>query len=107
MYLILSLICSSVISVNEAFHFEYSNNDNLNSGTYFSSVGNNVDWLAAVTIKKARSYSNSLLRNKLLRIFTLAGIISMAVYLMGVRQKTVKNNNIPIIKSLVILNLRI
>jgi hypothetical protein len=107
MYLILALICSSVILTSEAFRFEYSSNDNLSSDTYFSSVGNNVDWLAVVTIKKDDGHSNSLSRNRLLRIFTFVGIIYIAVYLVGTKQKTVKNDNIPIIKSLVILNLRI
>jgi hypothetical protein len=107
MYLILALVCSSVISATEAFRFGYSSNDNLSSSAYFSSVGNNVDWFAVVTIKKDGGYSNSLPRNRLLRIFTFAGIFSMAVYLLGAKQRTVKNDNIPIIKSLVILNLRI
>jgi hypothetical protein len=107
MYLILALIYSSAISASETFCFEHSSNDNLSSDTYLSSVGNNIDWLAVVTIKKTRNNSNSLLRNKLLRVFTLAGIISITVYLAGAKQKTVKNDNIPIIKSLVNLNLRI
>jgi hypothetical protein len=107
MYLILALICSSVILAIEIFRFEYSSNENLNSSTYFSSVGNNVDWLAVVTIKKDNGHSNSLPRNRLLHIFTFAGIIFIAVYLAGAKQKTIKNDNIPINKSFVILNLRI
>jgi hypothetical protein len=107
MYLILSLIRSSAISASEAFWFESPNNDSLGSGTYFSSVGNNLDWLAVVSIKKAKGHSDSLPRNRLLRIFTFAGLISIAVYLVGAKQKTVKNDYIPITKSLVILNLRI
>jgi hypothetical protein len=109
MYLILALICSSVISASEAFWFESQKNDGLCSSGYFSVISNNIDWLTGeiFTLKKANSHSNSLPRNRLLRILTFAGIISIAVYLVGAKQKTVKNNYILIIKSLVTLNLRI
>jgi hypothetical protein len=113
MYLILVLICSSVNSASEAFCFESSNNDSLGSSGCFSVISN-IDWLTGeiLTLKKANGHLNSLLRNRLLRIFTFAGIISagiifIAVYLVGVKQKTVNNDNIPLIKNLVIVNLRI
>jgi len=105
-YFILALIGSSAISAGEAFRFEYSNNDNLSSGTYFSSVGHTIDWLAGVTIRKAKSNSNSPLRNRLLRVFTFAETIAIATYLVRANLK-VKNDNIIIIKNLVPLKLRI
>jgi hypothetical protein len=109
MYLILALLCSSAISASEAFWFESPNNDSLSSSGCFSVISNNIDWLTGeiITLRKANGHSNSLLRNRLLRIFTFAGIISIEVYLVGAKQKTIKNDNIPINKSLVILNLRI
>jgi hypothetical protein len=105
-YLIFVLICSSAISAGEAFGHDYSNNDNLNSGTYFSSVGSNIDWLARVTIRKAAGNSNSQLRSRLLRVFTFAGTIVMAIYLMRANLKN-KNNKNPTMKNLVLLKLRI
>jgi hypothetical protein len=109
MYLILALICSSVISASEAFWFEFPKNDSLCSSGYFSVTSNNIDWLTGeiITLKKANDHSNSLPRNRLFRILTFTGIISIAVYLAEAKQKTVKNDYIPIIKSIVTLNLRI
>jgi len=108
-YFILALIGSSAISAGEAFYLENSNNDNISSGRYFSSIDHNVDWLAAniLTLKRARGYSNSPLRNKLLRIFTFAGIFSIALYLVGANLKIIENDYIQIIKNLVPLKLRI
>jgi len=108
-YLILVLIGSSAISAGEALWFESLNNDRLGSRGCFSVLSHNIDWLAGeiLTLRKANCYSNSLLRNKLLRVFTFAGIISIAMYLVGAKQKIIKNDNIPTIKSLVVLNLRI
>jgi len=105
-YFILALIGSSAISAGEAFCYEYSNNDNLSSGTYFSSVGHTIDWLAGVTIRKANSNSNSPLRNRLLRVFTFAGAIAISTYLMVANLK-IKNDNIQIINNHVPLKLRI
>ena len=107
-YLILALIGSAAISAGEAFCFEYSDNDSLSSGGYFSS-DHTIDWLAAnaLTLRKVRGYSNSLLRNRLLRVFALAGIISIAMYLVGENLKIIKDDNIPILKNLVLLKLRI
>jgi hypothetical protein len=109
MYLILALIYSSVFSASEAFRFESLNNDSLCSSGYFSVISNNIDWLAeeVITLKKANGQSNSLPRNRLLRILTFAGIISIAMYLVETKQKKIKNDYIPIIKNLVTLNLRI
>jgi len=108
-YLILALIGSSAISAGEAFYLEYLNNDGMCSGRYFSSIGHTIDWHAgdALTIRKARGFSNSPLRNRLLRAFALAGTIAVAAYLVGENLKIINNNNIPIIKNLVPLKLRI
>ena len=109
-YLILALIGSSAISAGEAFCFEYSNNDDLSSDSrYFFSIGHTVDWLAAevLTLRKAHGYSNSLLRNRLLRVFAFAGTISIALYLVGANLKIIENNNMPTMKNLVLLKLRI
>ena len=102
-----ALIGSSVISAGESFRLEYSNSDNLRSNGYYSSADHNIDWLARVTIRKTNGYSNSLQRNRLLRVFSLAGIIVITVYLVGANLKIIKNNNIPVIKNLVLLKLRI
>jgi hypothetical protein len=104
-FFILSLIGSSVISAGEAFGNEYSNNDNLNSGTYYSSIGHNIEWLARFSLKKdSGNYSH--MRNNLFRVFTFAGIIAMAIYLMKVNLKN-KNNKIQTKKNFILLKLRI
>jgi len=107
-YFILALIGSSAISTGEAFYLEDSN-DSLSSGRCFSSTDYIVDWLAAniLTLRRARGYSNSPLRNKLLRIFTFTGIFSIALYLVGANLKIIKNDNIHIRKNLIPLKLRI
>ena len=108
-YLILALIGSSAISAGEAFWVEHTNNDSMSSGRHFSSIDYTIDWLAGnvITIRKARGYSNSPLRNGLLRVITLAGTIAIAIYLVGANLKIIKNDNIPILKNLVLLKLRI
>jgi hypothetical protein len=108
-YLVLALIGSAAISAGEAFYLENSNDDNLSSGRYFSSINHNIDWLTenVLTLRKDRGYSNSLLRNRLLRILTFSGIFSIALYLVGANLKIIKNDNIHIIKNLVSLKLRI
>ena len=107
-YLIPALIGSSAISASEAFCFEHSDNANLGSGRYISSC-HTIDWVAAnaLTLRKDNGSSNSLLRNRLFRVFTLAGTTAIAVYLAGENLKIIKNDNIPIIKNLVLLKLRI
>jgi hypothetical protein len=94
--LILALIGSSAISAGEAFCFEYSNDDSLSSDTYFSSVGRTVDWLTAqaLTLRRAHGYSDFLLRNRLLRVFTFAGAIALTIYLVGANLKIIENDNI-------------
>jgi len=104
-YLIIVLIGSSAISAGEALYFEQSGN--LGSGRYYSSTDHNIDWLARVTIRKDNSYSNSLLRNRLLRIFSFAGIIAIAMYLLKSNLKIIKNDNVPIIKNIIPLKLQI
>jgi len=108
-YLILGIIGSSAISAGEACYFEYSSDDDISSGRYFSSARHTIDWLAGdvLTIRKAHGYSNSQSRNGLLRVITLAGTIATAIYLVGENLKILKNDNIPIIKNLIILRLRI
>jgi len=108
-YLILALIGSSAISAGEAFYLENLNDDSLSSSRYFSSINQNLDWLAAnvLTLRKARGFSNSLMQNRLLRIFTFTGIFSITLYLAGANLKIIKNDNIPIIKNPVPLKLRI
>jgi hypothetical protein len=108
-YLILALIGSSAISAGEAFCFDYSDNDSICSGRYFSSISHIIDWLAGdiLTIRKTNGYSNSPSRNRLHRLFALAGTTAAAIYLGGANLKTIKNDNIPIIKNLVLLKLRI
>jgi len=107
-YLIIAMIGSSAISAAEAFCIEQSSNDSLNSGRYFSSKDHTVDWLAGnvLTTRKTRSYSNSLLRNKLLRVFALTGAITISICLTGTNIKTT-NDNIPIMRNLIPLKLRI
>jgi CHASE3 domain sensor protein len=105
-YLIFVLTCSSAISAAEAFGNEYSNNNNHNSNTYFSSVGHSIGWLVKVTFKKTTGNSNSRIRSKFFRLFTFAGIIAMVIYLMRVNLKN-KNNKIQTVKNLVLLKLRI
>jgi len=107
-YLILAIIGSSAISMAEYLYFEYSSNDNLSSGSYFSPISQTFDWLAGdiLKIRKSRDNSNSQLRNKLLRVFTLDGTISMAIHLSEANLK-IKNDNIQVIRNLVLLKLRI
>ena len=108
-YLILALIVSSAISTAEAFCIEYSRDDRMSSGGCFCSISHTIDWLAGetLTLRKDSGYSNSPLRNGLLRVFTFAGTISIALYLAGANLKIIKNDNIQIIRNLVLLKLRI
>jgi len=108
-YLVLALIGSSAISAGEAFCFEYSNNDSIYSGKYFSSINYFIDWLAGdvLTIRKTNDFSNSPLRNRSLRVFTFAGAIATAICLMGANFQTLNKDNNPTIKNLILLKLRI
>ncbi|MDR2595857.1 MAG: hypothetical protein LBC76_00910 [Treponema sp.] len=103
--MILALIGTSAISAGEAFYFEYSIDDNLGSNRYFFSIDHTIDWLVNVTIRKTNGYSSSILRNKLLRVFTFERIIAITTYL--AEENLIKNNNISIIKNLILLKLRI
>ena len=105
-YLILVLIGTSAISAGEAFYLEQSSADSMNQERY-SSADYNIDWLARVTIRKDNGSSNSLQRNRLLRIFTFAGITAIAMYLVRVNLKIIKNDNIPITKNSIPMKLRI
>jgi hypothetical protein len=106
-YLITALIDLSAISSCEAFYFEYSNSDSLNSGAYSSSTVRTIDWLAGVTLRKTNGNSNSPLRSRLLRVFKFTGAIAIAFYLAGASLKIIRNDNIPILKNLILLKLRI
>jgi hypothetical protein len=108
-YLVLALIGSSAISAGEAFCFDYSNNDSIYSGRYFSSISHNFDWLAGdvLTIRKTNGFSNSPLRNRTLRVFTLAGTIATAICLVGANFLTLKKDNNLTIKNLILLRLRV
>jgi hypothetical protein len=107
--LVFALIGSSVISTGEAFCFECSNDDSLSSDSYFSSTGHTVDWLAAraLTLRKAHGYSSFLPQNRLLRVFMFAGAIAITICLVRANLKIIENVNMPIIKNLVLLKLRI
>jgi len=104
-YLILVLIGSSAISAGEALYLEQSSGDSM-SQEKFSSTDHNIDWLARVTIRKDNGSLNSPQRNRLLRIFTFAGIIAIAMYLVRTNLKIIKNDNIPIIKNSIPMKLR-
>ena len=108
-YLILALVGSSAISAGEAFCFDYSNNDSICSGRYFSSISHTFDWLAGdvLTIRKTNGFSNSPLRNRSLRVFALAGIIATAIYLVGANFQTLIKDNNPTINNSILLRLRI
>ena len=108
-YLVLALIGSSAISAGEAFCFEYSNNDSIYSGRYFSAISHTFDWLAGdvLTIRKTNGFSNSPLRNRSLRVFTLAGTIATAICLVGADFQTLSKDNNPTIKNFILMRLRI
>ena len=108
-YLIFTIIGSFTFSTGQAFSFEKSNEDILGSTIYFSSIIHAIDWLAedTPTVGKAYRYSNPSLRNNLFRVFTLTGIIGIAMFLVKPNFKINKNDNFPIIKNLVPLKLRI
>ena len=108
-YLVLALIGSSAISAGEAFSFDYSNNDSIYSGRYFSSISHTFDWLVGdiLTIRKTNNFSNSPIRNRSLRVFTLAGTIATAICLVGTNLQTFYKDNNPAIKNFILLRLRI
>ena len=105
-YLILALIGSSAISAGEAFCFNYSNHEDLGSSGYLYQTNHTIDWLVGSTIRKTNNYSNSLLRYRLLRLFAAFGTIVITIYLVKVNLKTIRIDNIPIIKNLIPLKLR-
>ena len=108
-YLMLAVIGSFVFSADQALLYEKSDKDTLGSSRYFSSITNTVDWLAenSPTISKVHKYSNSLLSGGLLRVFVLAGLIGMALFLAKSNFKKNTNNYLSIVKKLVPLKLRI
>ena len=80
-YLILAIIGTFVFSTGEAFRITDSSKAIPGSNRYVSSMLHAVDWLAegAPVLRKAHRNSNLHLRNCLIRAYTLAGIISIAV----------------------------
>jgi sorbitol-specific phosphotransferase system component IIC len=108
-YLIFAIIGTFIISAGEASIFEHSNKDIIDSGRYFSSISCAVDWLAedTPTIGKAFRFSNSSLRNGLLRVFMFAGTIAIALHFAGMNLKIIKNDNISLVKNHILLKLRI
>ena len=108
-YLILAIICSFTFSTSQSFSYDKSNKDILRSEIYISSIAHTIDWLAedTPTISKAYKYSNSPLRNGLLRVFIFAGTIGIAVFLAKSNFKIRKDHSFPILKTLVPLKLRI
>jgi hypothetical protein len=108
-YLIFAIIGTFTISTGQTSYFEHSNKDIIGSGRYCVSISCAVDCFIedTTTIGKALRFSNSPLRSGLLRVFTLAGTIAIALYLAGVNLKTIKNINIPLAKNQILLKLRI
>jgi len=108
-YLILALIGSSAISAGEAFCLDYSNNDGICSGKYFSSINYTFGCLAGdvLVIRKTSNFPNSPLRNRLPRVFVFAGIIATVIYLVGANFLTLSKDNNLTIKNLILLRLRI
>ena len=108
-YLILAIIGSFAFAAGQAFSYEKSDRDFLGSNSYFSSIVHTIDWLAEDTpaISNAYKNSNSPLRNGLLRVFTLAGITGITVFLAKSNFKININENFPVIKNLFPLKLRI
>jgi hypothetical protein len=108
-YLIFAIIGTFTISTGEAPIFEHSDKDIIGSDRYCVSISHAADCLIedTTTIGKALRFSNSSLRSGLLRVFTLAGTIAIALYLAGANLKTIKNINIPLAKTKILLKLRI
>ena len=108
-YLVLSIIGSFVFSIGQDFSYETTNKDILGSVNNISSISHTIDWLAEDTpvISKAHKFSNTTVRDGLLRLFVPAGIINIAMFSAQSNVKTYKNNNFPKIKNLVPLKLRI
>ena len=108
-YLALAIISSFAFSTGQDFSYQKTKKDILGSGNNISSIAHTIDWLAEDTpiISKARNFSNTTLRNGLLRIFILPGIIGMALFLAKSNLKIIKNGTVLVIKNLVPLKLRI
>jgi hypothetical protein len=107
--LIFVIIIAFTISTSEASIFGYSNKDIIGTGRYCESISHAVDFLAedTTTIGKDLRFTNSPLRNGLLRVFTLAGTIAIAPYLAGANIKAIKNDAILLTKNHIFLKLRI
>ena len=108
-YLILAIAGSFAFSAGKDLLYANTNGDIPGSGSYFSSTVRTVDWLAedTPTINNANKHSNTLLRNRLIRVFAITGIFGIAVFFAKSNFKINKNDNFPKIKNLVPLKLRI
>ena len=108
-YVILAILGSFIFSTGQAFLYQESDKDILDSNIYFSSIDHSVDWLAedTSTVSKVHRKSNSLLRICLLRVFTLTGIIGIAMLPVKSNFKINKSNNFLTVNCLVPLKLRI
>ena len=108
-YLILAIIGSFILSTDKPFQFVNFNKDSLGARSYFSSITLAVDWMVenSPTISKAHRYSNPHLRNGFLRVFTLVGIIGIAIFSAKSNCKINKNKNYPLMKNPILLKLRI
>ena len=108
-YLILAIMGSFTFTAGQTNSYEQTNKDILGSNSYFSSIALTIDWLAedVLIIGKAHKHSNSPLRNGLLRVFTLTGVIGIIMFMAKSGFTIDKNDNYPTIKNLVQLKLRI
>ena len=108
-YLILAMIGSFALSTGKDFRNADFDKNIPGSNCYISSIALTIDWLAedTPTVSNVHNYSNPSLRNGLLRVFTLTGIIGITVFLAKSNFKINKNNNFPTIKNLVPFKLRI
>jgi len=108
-FLILAITGSFALSTGKDLPNTNSNKDNPGSGSYFSSTVRTVDWLAedTPTINNANKYSNTPLRNGLIRVFIFTGIFGIAMFHAKSNFKINKNDIFPKIKNLVPLKLRI
>ena len=108
-YLVLAITGSFVFSIGQDFSYEKTNKDILRSGNNISSITHTIDWLAEDTpiIGKAHRFFNTQLRNGLLRVFILVGIINIAMFPAKSNLRTYKKDSFPVIKNLIPLKLRI
>ena len=108
-YLVFAIPVSLAFSQGESFCIDNMSADRLDSGAYLTLIDNTADWQTESTtnINRTRRYSSSSLHNRLLRVFTFAGICIVAVYFTGSRFQIIKKENAFFIKNNIPLKLRI